>query len=620
VKSSPVWRYLPLAILLAAQALIIVVVPSTAPTAAGLSSGAIGYGSSSGASPGAAVPGVTAGTGSFHSKKGHGAGGSGSASLVGTGGGGTGGGGAGGGGTGGGSGAGSSAGAGASATGSTVPAGYPRNTSHCVSGREFDPNIAWFDPPCVGYSVGAPDPSNGGATWQGVTGNSITVVDYVTNYGSEVNAILQAEGLLVTYQEAQQWDAAMQAFINEHFVLWGRQVHIITYQGQCQSVPPDYPCLTGEMDQIVATYHPFMVYWQTTLCSACFAELARDHVIALGGLGFSDAFSNALSPYFYSAGESSTRIEEGFAQFYCNQLSSVAVPSRVVRFAGTANAAQNFNGQPRRLGVISTNDPDNEATVKNVLIPALQADCGEKVWHTYFYAQDINTAALQVSETMQAMDTPQDPANIILCLCDPVAPQFLYDGEASNNYWPENVIATDQGMDLDPVGRDYEGNDCAADPGHPGQQECEYDNAFGLSITTRMQPQSNDEGLRIWHAAGRSGDPPLDTNYNASAVAVQYVMFASLLESAGPRLNPYSVRQGALSIGPIGGGTTGNPLLDFQPNDWQWAQDARIVYWDKHAASSYDGKPGTYIQIEGSRFNLGQFPIERGGPPIPLPH
>lgn len=291
-----------------------------------------------------------------------------------------------------------------------------------------------------------------------------------------------------------------------------------------------------------------------------------------------------------------------------------------MRFAGTADPAQNFNGQPRRLGVISTNDADNQATVNNVLVPALRADCGDKVWHTYFYAQDINTAALQVSETMQAMNTSQNPASTILCLCDPVAPQFLYDGEASNNYWPENVIASDQGMDIDTVARDYEGQDCAPNPQQPGKQECEFDNAFGLSPGGSMEPQSNDEGLRLWRAAGGSGNPPLDTNSNASTWALQYMMWASLIEAAGPNLTPMNMRQGALSLGRVGGGSTGNPLLGFAPGDWQWIQDARVVYWNKHAASSYDGKLGTYLQIEGTRFNLGQFPAEHNGPPIPMPH
>lgn|GEM_PF-1588638 len=610
MTKSPLGRYWPLAAILAAQALIIAVAPSTAPGAAG--SGLFGQN-------GAAAAAANGGLGSAGSGPGSAGGGLGSAGgSVGGGAGGASGGSGGGGSAGGGS-AGGGAGGGAGGT-VTATGSFPKDVSHCVGGREFSTAIVWYAPPCIPYAVGAADPHNGGGTWQGVSGNSITIVDYVTNYGSEVNAILKAEGLLVTYQEAKAWDQAMAHFINTHFVLWGRKVNIVTYQGQCQSVPPDYQCLTGEMDRVVATYHPLIVQWITTLCSACFAELARDHAVAVGGVGFSDAFSNALSPFFYSAGESSTRTETAFAQYWCSQLSSVNDSQRTVRFAGTANPAQNFNGQARRLGVISTNDPDNEATVKNVLIPALAHDCGDKVWHTYYYAQDINTAALQVSETMQAMDTSQSPANSVLCLCDPVAPQFLYDGEASNNYWPENIIASDQGMDFDPVARQYETGDCSGDPGHPGQQECEYDNAFGLSTTASMEPAGNDEGLRLWHAAGGSGNPPLDTNYNASSWAIQYIMWASLIEGAGPDLNPYTMRKAALAIGPIGGGASGHELLDFAPNDWQWTQDARVVYWDKHASSSYDGQPGTYVQIEGSRFNLGQYPVERGGPPIPMPH
>ena len=42
-------------------------------------------------------------------------------------------------------------------------------------------------------------------------------------------------------------DKAWEKFINEHYVLYGRHVKIVTYQGQCQSVPPKYDCLIPEM-------------------------------------------------------------------------------------------------------------------------------------------------------------------------------------------------------------------------------------------------------------------------------------------------------------------------------------------------------------------------------------
>ncbi len=156
---------------------------------------------------------------------------------------------------------------------------------------------------------------NGGSTYTGVSNDEITLVDYVSNYGAEVNAILQAQGSLVTYADAKTLDAAWEKFINDHYVLYGRHVKIITYQGQCQSVPPNYGCLLPEMGTIVNTYHPFAVNWQTTLCSQCYAELKRLGVVAVGGEGFSDSLASALAPNFYSAGESSTAMEQSFAEF-----------------------------------------------------------------------------------------------------------------------------------------------------------------------------------------------------------------------------------------------------------------------------------------------------------------
>jgi len=338
--------------------------------------------------------------------------------------------------------------------GGTAPAALPPgvstsgDTSHCVAGREFDPNIAYWAPPCVPGTPGGPSANNGGATAPGVTADAVTVVNYVTNYGAEVNAILKAQGQLVTADDARPFDSAMQNFINKHFVLYGRKVKVITYQGQCRSVPPDLPCLIAEIDRVVDTYHPYIFEWLTTVCSACFAEIARKGVVAFGGDGFSDEFANQLSPYFYTGGESATRMERAFGEWWCKQLSSVSNPNRKVRYAQTNNPAQNFNGQPRRLGVISTNDPDNKDTVNKVLAPAL-AKCGDKIWHSYFYDENINTAAQQVEAGVSAMDTPSNAATTVLCLCDSVAPAFLLQGEQRHNYLSENLIASKQHMDWD---------------------------------------------------------------------------------------------------------------------------------------------------------------------------
>ena len=604
-------RYLPLAAVIAVQLLIIAVVPSRANTpssAVGVAGGAVQGYSSGGSTTGALGTGATgAATGSNP--------GSGSA-VAATGGSGP----ASGTATGATPAAGTSAGAsgGTGAGAATASAGGgpasqsapTADTTHCVGGREYSTSIDFYAPPCTPGPVGASNYPNGGATYQGVTKNSVTIVDYVSNYGAEVNTILQAEGLLETFQDAQVVDKAWQSFINSHYVLWGRQLHIVTYQGQCQSVPPDYSCLEAEMNTIVSTYHPYAVFWDTTLCSACYATLAADHVIAFGGVGFSDAFTNANAPYVYSGYESSTHIEQAFANWYCNQMQGP------VQFAPAKNPAQNFQGKKRVLGVISTNDPDNENTVKNVLVPALQRGCGVSVSHFYFYDQNINTAAQQVEAGISAMDTTTNPATDVLCLCDPVAPQFLYQGEQQHNYWPENLLADVQAMTLDSASQNYEAgaNNSSSLACPTPTVGCEYNDAFGLSAYAPQEPESNNAGTRTFKAGGGSSLPI--TGNEANILWEDYNMMASLIENTGPDLTPARMQAAAPSMGSIGGGTTGHSLVGFSSGNYNWIQDAEVVYWDPNRTSSDDGHPGTMVQIEGSRFLPGGFP-RMSEPPVP---
>jgi hypothetical protein len=590
-RSTLARRYAPLAALAVIQLLIIATVPSTAAkrvtaqattggggfaagsqsgVAGGTDNGATGTGSNSSGVSGAAG-GATGGFGSTSVTAGGGVGGQ-------------------------------------AAVGSAPPGVAAGDKTHCVGGREFDPAIAYWAPPCVPGTPGtAAGINNGGATAPGVTANEITIVNYNGDAGAEVDAILQAEGLYESYQQSVVMDKAYENFINKEYVLYGRHVHIISYQGQCQTVPPDTNCLIPEMDKIAAQYHPYAVEWgDNSVCSACYAELARNHVIALGGVGFSDEFANQNAPYFYSLSQSSSRVEKAFAEFYCKQLAHSPV-----KFAETQNPAQNFNGKPRVLGIISTNDPDNKNTVQHVLVPLLKSTCGVDVTHFYFYAQDINTAAQQVAAGIAAMDTPTNPASIVLCLCDAVAPAFLYEGEKANNYFPENVLATDQGMDLDRAAQSYESG-----LGCPGGGQCEFDTAFGLSPNGPQQPAANNEGRRIY-AIGGGTNMPVDPTVN-NVYASDYVMLANLIENTGPDLTPANMLAQAPAMGSVGGGSTGLALLAFTPGNTSWQQDDRIVYWDRNRKSPYNDQPGTFVQIEGGRYNLGQFPTVNE-PPIPDP-
>jgi len=93
-------------------------------------------------------------------------------------------------------------------------------------------------------------------------------------------------------------------------------------------------------------------------------------------------------------------------------------------------------------------------------------------------------------------------------------------------------------------------------------------------------------------------------------------MLANFMEATGPRLTAPNMQAAAVGLPPVGGGDSGKALLQVAPGDWTWMQDTRFVYFDKHKASSYNGQPGTYVQI-GPRYNIGQFPSSPSGPVLP---
>ncbi len=584
-------RYLPLALVVAVQSLIIAIVPNSGSGSSTLTSsgGSVsGYSAGGSGTTGSSAGGSTALASSGPSGISDSGGMAGESSV--TAGGGT----------------GSIPGGSVSGSDSSSGGSGASLTAHCVGGREFSPALDFYAPPCT-PGVPASKQTNPGATYRGVTATTITVVDYVTDYGAETNTVLQAQGKYESVAAAQTLDTAFQNFINQNYVLWGRKLQIITYAGKCASSPPNYSCLLAEMDSIVSQYKPYAVFWETTLCSACFARLAQDHTVAIGGVGFSDAFSNANAPFYYSAGESATRMEDDFASFWCRQLTSVG-SGRRVSFAEPNNPAQDFNGKPRVLGVISSNDPDNENTVTTVLEPALQKDCGDKISHTYFYSQDINTAAQQTAAGMSAMDTPTSPATDVLCLCGPVAAAFIYEGESSNNYWPENLLADVQGLSSDSTSQSY-----MAGLACPDRNKCAYDNTFGLSDLYPESASDQLAGYKVFHAGG-GATLPLSADF-ATTVWENYNMLASLIENAGPDLNPARMQAAAPSLGERGGGASGLAQVGFAAGDYNWTQDVEVVYWDKTRTSPYNGVAGTMVPVEGTRFNSG-FP-SLSEPPIP---
>ena len=73
----------------------------------------------------------------------------------------------------------------------------------------------------------------------------------------------------------------------------------------------------------------------------------------------------------------------------------------------------------------------------------------------------------------------------------------------------------------------------------------------------------------------------------------------------------------APQLGAVGGGATGLPLLQFGTHNWNWTQDARIVYWNAHKTSPYNQAAGTYVNVDNTRYKIGEYPTAPDGPAAP---
>lgn len=556
-------RFVPLAAFIAAQLLIIALAPSRPPGEGELAGGGSdggtfetdgGFSDGTAGSDGSAGSAGTGGTG--RSTGGSGGSGSGAGGVGGTG-------------------------------GDGLP---PGDTSHCVAGRQFDPAIDFYAPPCAAKSNG----DNPGATYQGVTKDKITIVRYYGKGSDAVDAILRAQGSFVELAQYKAYHEKAQKFINDKYELYGRQVELKIFEGNCDTIPPDVACLRNEMQQMVLSMKPFAVYWNTSLCSACFDELSKLKTVNVGGWHFRDSFNAAKAPYHWDVQMSGTTMAKNAGRWWCANLKG-----KKAKYAGSENPNQDFRNVTRKLGVIATNDPENKETIETDLKAELDK-CGSGYGdHKFFYEQDIRTADQQRRAAVLQMNpvgSGLNAATSVMCFCDLVAPAFLYSEEQNQNYYPENLIVGSGYMDADAASQAY--MDVLGCPNT--NKPCNFEDAFGLSQLNAQEPKFKDAGSRVWVAGGGAANAvPFDS---VTAEWDYLNMVVSMIQAAGPTLNPSNMQAGAFRMGARGDGA--HATRELGPGKWSWIQDMRQVYWSTTKASSFNGEAGTYVQHVPGRFGV----------------
>jgi hypothetical protein len=392
---------------------------------------------------------------------------------------------------------------------------------------------------------------------------------------------LATQGLAASEADTKAMEDAAVKFINERYELYGRKITVKRVTGDCPLTPPD-PAKSRQAAAEVAKMNPFLVIHYAA-GPETHDVWSRAGIISLGAPNLDASFYKGRRPFRWDVFPSGTEGADTVAEYYCTKLAK-----------GTATHAGQVihptiggRNTPRKLGVIIPDNGNGASTPNAVRVKDLVKRCSGQDVPVFTYQSDINRAAEQTRVTVAGLINAK--VTTVVCMCDAIAPVFLTGGMTQNSYFPENLLPAANLLDYDALGRLYD----------PAQ----WAHAFGPSQLTSPMPFEQSDATRIWRAAGNKGQPCASCNL----ITGYLTMIGTMLQEAGPALNPLTVERGMAGAQYRRGGwadTKGNPgiyLIKFGPGDYNAISDFREVYWDAGATSKIDGKRGAYVDVNGGR-------------------
>jgi hypothetical protein len=452
------------------------------------------------------------------------------------------------------------------------------------TGRLKMPSV--FALPCVPEFEG----DNGGATYQGVTEDSIKIVYYAPEQSADMASLLGAMGANDTPEQRTETVQQYSEIYTSLSELYGRELELVRFPAT--GLPDDVVAAVADAQDILAM-EPFIVVGGPALDRGTFAqELASAGVICYGCTGSAVPESMALemAPYVWSPFPSPDQILD-LLDAWVQALGADAETEAEL-------AGGDLQGQPRKLGVIHfEQDP-----------PVFEETTRER--------QNMADIALQESYILDLPNLPSKAAELIAqfkaegittitFLGDPIMPIYLTQAATEADYFPEWIFTGTVFTDTNMFGRQYD-------------QE-QMVRAFGISQLAAPVDQDLQEYIRLyrWYF-GEDTMPPAANQYGV--LAPPAVWLAAGLHMAGPDLTPETFARGLFRVPPLAGGAT-TPQISFgnwgffPEYDYQAIDDASEIWWDPDVeAEDERGVMGRGVwrrSNNGERFTADETPTPR---------
>lgn len=470
------------------------------------------------------------------------------------------------------------------------------STKRCVGTppRQTEDPLA---PPCVGHFEG----DNGGATYQGVTGDEVRVIIMVAGYASNGNykGGNEAQPVRKYYDLAEppkdddhsttRYLRAWQQYFNERYQTYGRFVHFWAYY-------PGPATVEDRRADAVDNYNkikPFAVLWPLGVPNipAHTAVMNSKGVLSFTGLfGLRSETFRRYPKMNWGFLPSLEEHSKSFSAFICEK-----VAGKPVEFSGNVGE----NGSPRKYGLIysaAAATPYAKDFVELVR-PQIKA-CGvtfaaERTHPQHGAAYDGRTTGDYGAEAMATFQ--QEGITTILWL-------FGYEtnfsrSAAAINYRPEWILAGD-GLS--------EGNWNGQD-----QDQSVWDYAITFTLMTKTGPLGisapcEDAYLTV--------DPEIPRGTLDMTIACFYYnglrqLFTGV-QVSGPRLNPDTMDKGFHAIPAIRSKDPSVPACYYSPGDYTCVKDGAILWYDsQYQDENSVNTPGCWRLLDGGqRYTPGQWP------------
>jgi len=443
-------------------------------------------------------------------------------------------------------------------------------------------------PPCVSYWSG----DNGGATYQGVTGDSITIA--VPQY-KEIPF-----GGYGGPNGAAQFYADLENFFNKRFEFYGRKVHLVDASAGKPGNDPSQPGAASDpatdrayADQVYKTFKPFA----SLRLEGAFGD-SQEYNIEMARLGVpstwiysrdTDQTLAQYAPYRWQYPAALNRMEQFFGSWICEQLAG-----KPARYVGVGSP--DIQGKTRKFGLLFEYSDDLQKAGYDDLTTAL-AQCNTKFAYTYSYVRnDQSSQDAASTQTNTLIQMRNAGVTSIALFVSPIGGSngntdtsqgaVAWTNRAQSlGYFPEWLINSYAQMTENFIGKTM-----------PSQ---EWRNAFGLTIFPKSVPAADNS--MYW--ATREVDPTVTYNntYDLSAFTQWYkevLTMMSGLQMAGPHLTPQTFMQGLQrTIFPNPDTPQYAGHVRFGPGGFSMTDDAAEVWWSP-SAPDRDGSSGAYCYVD----------------------